>query len=415
MKIYSINNSQIAQPKQATNKNATSLRNNSQINFGYLGDYRPYGEKSDSYGEDDDFFVIKFLTAPIWGPFYLGYKYYKNQREKNIQNLQEQANAIAQQLYANEKDPAKLLTNFIKASVISDPEKGLNKVIGKDQLKLDMHTEILSPMVAAINGDKDLVKTNSLPNSVIFFGPYGCGKTYFIRALGEHAQELGMNFVEPEIDPFDSEKNVKKIIDIFKEAEENFKKTGKYTFIYMDEMDSYALDRDISPANVREIGALLKLTENSSQRGALWLGSTNKINLVDKALMSRVTMTVPMEPMQDFELLDTLIYHLIKERGIESAKDLDYKKIIAKMGEFKNKYCPRDIDEIAEFALKNYKILNAEIKTENIISVMENKIHPKMSNADIEKFNKQLEFTRNEGYIKPGYTEFKFMKEDECE
>lgn len=412
MKIHSINNSQPIYNKKNNYSDSREQAGRAQINFGHY-----YSGRGGNGEEPFDGLItmLKLITAPVWGPIYLGNKFYKNQRAKSQQKLEEKARLMAEELYENrktkDKTPAELLTNFINASVIANPEKGLNKVIGHGDLKLDMHARLLSPILATINGDKDLVKTNSLPNAVVFFGPNGCGKTYFIEALGEHAKELGMNFVEPQIDAFDSMKSVKNVSSAFKNAEDNFKKTGKYTFIYIDELDSFATDRKLTPKHLDEVNTLLKLTENCSQRGAIWLGATNNIKYIDRALMDRVSMTVPMPPMQDHEVFDTLIYRLIKEKGINKAEDLDFGKIVNKLNEKTNKYSPRNIEDIAKMALVQYKTSNANITTDDILNIIDNKITPKVNQRTISELNEDIDFAKNEGYIKNSYSEFKFEKD----
>lgn len=407
MRINSIN---AAQSSIYNNKNSKQIKNHQQPTFGYFGNPNIGGSGNWQGPTEFDEAVGEFLgktflviTAPVWGPFYGGYKLYEKQRAKNEARIEKLASEKANQMFKAEenrqKTPEELLANFIGASIISDPNKGLNKVMCNGDLKLDVHTEILSPMVAVMKGDKDLVNTNSLPNGFILFGPKGTGKTYFMESLGEQAQELGMDFVVPEIDTLEPLQTAKNIRDAFKSAERNFKDTGKYTLIFMDEMDAYTTDRRLSLDNLKEVAALLKLTENSSQRGVIWLGATNNIKVMDRALLDRASMIRPIPIMQNYELFDTLAYHLIKEKGLNDASNIDYEKIKNKLESTTLKYSPRDMENIAKQAVKFYKINNNNITADDIIDIMSKRIPPKTNERALNEYNNDIVYAKSEGYI----------------
>jgi len=120
------------------------------------------------------------------------------------------------------------------------------------------------------------------PNGVLFYGPPGCGKTFFAECL---ADEVGFNFIK--VKPSDvGSKYVhggqEKISQLFKDAKEN----GP-TILFLDEMDAMIPSRDGSAGHhyESEVNEWLVQINNCSQNEVFIIGATNRLNKIDTAVL----------------------------------------------------------------------------------------------------------------------------------
>ena len=361
--------------------------NNKQItSFGMISD-AGRGGGCGGYGNNEGFSVKNCLLVtailygwPIWGPFWLGKKYLEHRRKNEQEKLAAEAKKLADDLAAKQKSgnkpPEQLLKEFLNISVIKSPDKGLNRVVGKDTVRFELLRDIICPVKLTMMGDWSYISTNSLPNGLIFFGPAGTGKTYMATAIGEHIEALGGRFVHIETDSFDPEGNVKKIREEFKKAEEIYKTAKgddrpKYTVIFFDEMDSLVPNSNIDKQgkHTDEVNEMKKLTENSSQRGVIWIGATNKLRNIDTTILSRSTKCIPFGPVKSYELADILKYHIEKEKNIKA--DIDYEEVIKAIEKSKILYMPRDLFNVAGTALQKYKLYDRPLTTRIINEIID--------------------------------------------
>lgn len=121
------------------------------------------------------------------------------------------------------------------------------------------------------------------PKGILLYGPPGCSKTLFAKAI---ASEIRMNFISvkgPEIFSKYVGESEKTIRNIFKKAREN-----SPCVIFFDEMDSIAMNRNTS-SNVVSNRVLCQLLNEMdgiyNMLDVLILGATNRPDLMDPALM----------------------------------------------------------------------------------------------------------------------------------
>ena len=145
----------------------------------------------------------------------------------------------------------------------------------KEQLQSDVIDLLQNPEQARELGLK-------IPNGLLFYGPPGCGKTFFAEKF---AEETGFNYqyvrgsdvASPYIDGGRG-----KIADIFSEARKNAP-----TILFLDEVDSLIRDRS-AHNNATTAGAVnefLTQLNNCGEDGVLVIAATNKPTDIDEAAL----------------------------------------------------------------------------------------------------------------------------------
>ena len=121
-----------------------------------------------------------------------------------------------------------------------------------------------------------------MPNGILFYGPPGCGKSFFVEKF---AQEAGCHYIYVKCSDVASpyiHRGQGKIAELFKEAEKNAP-----SIIFFDEIDAMVKDRSYH-SNVSEAGEVnefLTQLNNCGERGIIAIGATNKPNDIDKAAL----------------------------------------------------------------------------------------------------------------------------------
>lgn len=145
----------------------------------------------------------------------------------------------------------------------------------KDQLRSDVIDLLENPVKAKNLGLE-------LPNGLLFYGPPGCGKSFFAEKF---AEEVGCFYMYVKCSDVASpyiHGGQGKIADIFKEAEKNAP-----AIIFFDEVDSMLKDRALH-TNVSESGEVnefLAQLNNCGKRGIIAVAATNKPDQIDPAAL----------------------------------------------------------------------------------------------------------------------------------
>lgn len=154
---------------------------------------------------------------------------------------------------------------------------GFADVAGMKELKEQLQSDVIDLLH---NPDQAKALGLSIPNGILFYGPPGCGKTFFAEKF---AEETGFNYqyvkgsdvASPYIDGGKG-----KIADIFKQARENAP-----TIIFLDEVDSIIRDRS-EHNNATTAGAVNQFLEelnNCGKDNVLVIAATNKPMDIDEA------------------------------------------------------------------------------------------------------------------------------------
>ncbi len=156
---------------------------------------------------------------------------------------------------------------------------GFNDVAGMNELKEFVFESFINvlknPKFAEVYGIK--------PPSMLFYGPAGCGKTFFAEKM---AEEVGIHFMK--IVPDDLactwvHGTQQKIGEVFRDAE---KKAP--TLLFFDEFDAMVPRRSGDEANQHydsEVNEFLCMLNNASDRGIYVIAATNHPERIDKAVL----------------------------------------------------------------------------------------------------------------------------------
>ncbi len=168
----------------------------------------------------------------------------------------------------------------IKNVLLKKGGEGFKKVAGMYDLKQMIQEEVIDPLK-----DPESFRDYGIdpPNGILFYGPPGCGKTFFAECLSE---EIGFNFIK--VGPSDvGSKYVhggqEKIKQLFDSAKEN-----SPTILFLDEIDAMIPDRessDIGHHYASEVNEWLIQFNNCGEQDIFIIAATNKMDKIDSAVL----------------------------------------------------------------------------------------------------------------------------------
>ena len=157
--------------------------------------------------------------------------------------------------------------------------KGFKDIAGMEDLK-----QMLVKKVIFILKNKEKAAKYKLlpPNGMLFYGPPGCGKSFFAEKF---AEETGFNFMLVKASDLGSiyvHGSQGKIADLFKKAEES-----RPTIICFDEFDAFVPNRSGkgSEHQAGEVNEFLSQLNNCAQRGIFVIATSNRPDMIDPAVL----------------------------------------------------------------------------------------------------------------------------------
>ncbi len=223
-----------------------------------------------------------------------------------------------------------------------------------------------------------------VPKNILLYGAPGTGKTMFIKGC---AKSYGVNFISikgPEVLSKwlgDSEKIVR---EIFKKARD-----VAPCILFFDEIDSIAGDKQNSERTHKVLDQLLLEIDNIKTKDIIFVGATNRPDLLDKSLLRSgridklIEFKIPTE-IDRKEILKVLLKNIPSEK-------IDLNEIISST----NNYSGADLDLLIREAIllslkeNNYEKINLQQKHINEIL---KKVKPTVSKEQAE-FYKSLKNT----------------------
>ncbi len=199
-----------------------------------------------------------------------------------------------------------------------DPQAGgFGDVAGMDNLKDSLNKRIIWVLKDKEKAEKYRL---SLPNGMLLYGPPGCGKTFFAQKFAEESgfhyllvngSDLGSIYVHG---------TQGKIAELFKKAEQDAP-----TVICFDEFDSFVPARGSDSASQREdeVNEFLSQLNNCAKRGIFVIGTTNRMDMIDPAVLRKGRMDIKVEiPAPDVETRKKMFALHLKGRPQEEDIDL---------------------------------------------------------------------------------------------
>lgn len=156
---------------------------------------------------------------------------------------------------------------------------GFADVAGMSELKEQLQSDVIDLLQ---NPGRAKELGLSIPNGLLFYGPPGCGKTFFAERF---AEEIGCNYMYVLCSDVASpyiHGGQEKIANLFEEARKNAP-----TILFLDEVEAMIMDRN-KHNNVSEQGEVnefLGQLNNCGSEGVMVIAATNKPNLIDPAAL----------------------------------------------------------------------------------------------------------------------------------
>lgn len=156
---------------------------------------------------------------------------------------------------------------------------GFDDVAGMEELKEQLQSDVIDLLKFPEQAKRLGL---SIPNGLLFYGPPGCGKTFFAEKF---AEETGFNYqyvkcsdvASPYIDG-----GKEKIADIFEYARDNAP-----TILFLDEVDAVIRNRSDhnNPTTAGAVNEFLMQLNNCGNDKVLVIGATNKPLDIDEAAL----------------------------------------------------------------------------------------------------------------------------------
>ena len=259
------------------------------------------------------------------------------------------------------------------------PGNGFNKIAGMDAIKTMIKEDVIEPL---LHPEKNKEYGIEPPNGVLFYGPPGCGKTFFAECL---ADEVGFNFLK--VKPSDvGSKYVhggqEKISQFFKDAKENAP-----TILFLDEMDAMIPSRDGSAGHhyESEVNEWLVQINNCSQNEIFIIGATNRLNKIDTAVLrsGRFDRKIHI-PIPDLECRTALFKLQLGKRPKVLDEGLNYELLAKKTEGFVCSDVTLIVNDAARVAARNQEKISNKIILEII-----GETNASVSEDEVKEYNNE--------------------------
>lgn len=234
---------------------------------------------------------------------------------------------------------------------------GFADVAGMTALKDDLQKRVIWVLKDREKAEKYKLTP---PNGMILYGPPGCGKTFFAEKFAEESHfnftlvngsDLGSSYIHG---------TQGKIAALFEEARKHAP-----AIICFDEFDSFVPSRSSMAAEHRpeEINEFLSQLNNCSKKGIFVIGTTNRLDMIDPAVLRRGRMDLHVEvPAPDAETRESIFRIHLKGRPL--SEDINY----TELAELTDNYASSDIAFIVNESAMTAALADTPIGQKNLVN-----------------------------------------------
>ena len=270
--------------------------------------------------------------------------------------------------------------------------KGFSDVVGMAEVKRKFHEDVLvyieHPELRELDEKEYGI---SAPRGFLFYGPPGCGKTFITQAF---AAEAGLDMFKMDVSKVGSKFINQSSVNIqgaFEFLKKYAQKQGKPVILFMDEVDSLAIDRasggSSSDENLKVTATLLKCVQQAKDDNIIVIAATNKYDLLDDAFKARFDGQMYFG-LPDEEQIESLLMASLRKREKGYALSRDKKAISTLIKDLKG-YSNRSIVFIVDDAAKLAKRRGRqEISLEDVQNAIKNSELEKVKEKDYMKKSK---------------------------
>lgn len=244
----------------------------------------------------------------------------------------------------------------------------------------DLKNYLIQHVIFVIK-DKERAKKYRLatPNGMLLYGPPGCGKTFVAEKF---AEETGFSYILVKASDLASSfvhGSQEKIAQLFKQAEKNAP-----VVICFDEFDALVPDRSNPGAQYTagEVNEFLSQLNNCSQRGIFVVGTTNRPDRIDPAVLRTGRMDkLVFVPLPDKEARREMFLIHLKDRPFKPEEiDAD------KLADMTDGYIASDIAYVVNDAAMVAAFTDQDITQELLENSIKN-THPSLRSDTLEIFD----------------------------
>lgn len=262
--------------------------------------------------------------------------------------------------------------------------RGFKDIAGMENLK-----QMVTENFINVLQNSELAKAYGIrPPSILFYGPAGCGKTFFAEKM---AEEIGIHFMKVVPDDLACtwvHGTQQKIGEVFKDAEKHAP-----TLLFFDEFDAMVPRRTGNEANQHydsEVNEFLCMLNNASDKGIYVLAATNHPERIDKAVLrtGRIDELIYVD-MPDHEARKSLFTYELSKFPKDEGIDINHLAILTEG------YNCSDINYIVQSAAR--KMFNKAISSQNRslqnitqtqLEEIISKCSPSVSSRDIREYER---------------------------
>lgn len=200
--------------------------------------------------------------------------------------------------------------------------RGFADVGGMDALKEQLQNDVIDVLR---DPDRARALGLSIPNGLLFYGPPGCGKTFFAERF---AEEIGCNYMyilcSDVASPY-IHGGQEKIARIFEQARSNAP-----TILFLDEVEAMIMNRNKhhNASEQGEVNEFLGQLNNCGEDGVLVVAATNKPDMIDPAALRAGRLELKFYiPQPDAATREAIFRIGLRDRL--AAPDIDYGRLAA--------------------------------------------------------------------------------------